>query len=108
MKIYLVAFLMQYGVDTARLQGLATRGISDEELANIANELERTMLTRDADFTTPTLSSLIKNGVIYISYQSSKNEISKLAERIALIANELEPKPGLLIVIEHEYIEVYD
>ena len=54
------------------------------------------------------LLSLVRNGVNYISYQPSKNEISRLAERIASIANQLEPKPGLLIVIEHEYIEVYN
>jgi len=50
----------------------------------------------------------VRNGVIYISYQPSKNEIPRLAERIALIAGQLEPKPRLLIVIEHEYIEIYD
>ncbi len=104
----LVTFLRQYGVDVARLQDLGTRGISDKELVNIANKLERTILTRDTDFTTPSLLSLARNGVIYISYQPSKNEIPRLAERIASIANQLEPKPGLLIVIEHGYIEVYD
>ncbi len=104
----LVTFLRQYGVDVTRLQDLGIRGISDKELVNIANELERIILTRDADFTVPSLLSLIRYGVIYISYQPSKNEIQRLAERIASMANQLEPKPGLLIVIEHEYIEVYD
>ncbi len=104
----LVTFLRRYGVDVTRLQDLSPRGISDRELVNIANKLERTILTRDADFTAPSLLSLIRHGVIYISYQPSKNEIQKLAERIASIVNQLEPRPGLLIVIEHEYIEVYD
>ncbi|MCE4600974.1 MAG: DUF5615 family PIN-like protein [Desulfurococcales archaeon] len=100
--------MRQYGVDVTRLQDLGIRGISDKELVNIANELERIILTRDADFTVPSLLSLIRYGVIYISYQPSKNEIQRLAERIASMANQLEPRPGLLIVIEHEYIEVYD
>ena len=100
--------MRQKSVDVARLQDLGTRGISDKELVNTANKLEMTILTRDTDFTAPSLLSLARNGVIYISYQPSKNEIPRLAERIASIANQLEPKPGLLIVIEHEYIEIYD
>ena len=64
-------------------------------------------MTRDSDFTLPSLLSLIRYGVIYVSYQPSKNEIQKLAERIASIANQLEPKPGLLVVIKHEHIEIY-
>jgi len=56
----------------------------------------------------PGLLSLIRHGVIYVSYQPSKNEIQRLAERIASIVNQLEPEPGLLVVIEHEYIEVHD
>ena len=104
----LVTFLRRYGVDVARLQDLDIRGISDKELVKIANDLKRVILTRDADFTTPSLLSLIRYGVIYISYQSSKSEIQRLAERIASVANQLEPKPGLLVIIEHEYIEIYD
>ena len=104
----LVTFLRRYGVDAIRLQDLGTRGISDRELVSIANKLERTILTRDADFTAPSLLSLIRHGVIHISYQPSKSEISRLAKRIASMADQLKPKPGLLVVIEHEYIEVYD
>ncbi len=104
----LATLLRRHGVDVARLQDLGTRGIGDRELINMANELERTILTRDADFTAPSLLPLIRHGVIYISYQPSKNEIQRLAKRIASIANQLEPKLGLLIVIEHEYTEVYD
>lgn len=104
----LATFLRQYGIDIIRLQDLGTRGISDMKLVDIANKLKRTILTRDADFTVPGLLSLIRHGVIYVSYQPSKNEIQRLAERIASIVNQLEPKPGLLVVIEHEYIEVHD
>ncbi len=104
----LVTLLRQHGIDIVRLQDLGIRGISDKELVNIANELERTILTRDSDFTIPRLLSLTRNGVIYITYQPSKNEILRLAERIASKVNQLKPKPGLLVVIEHEHIEVYD
>ena len=104
----LATILKELNVDTIRLQDLDLRGISDKELINTANELRRTILTRDSDFTTPSLLSLARNGVIYISYQPSRGEISRLAKRIASIAKQLEPKSGLLVVIEHEHIEVYD
>ena len=83
-------------LDIIRLQDLGTRGVSDRELINIANEHERKILTRDADFTAPSLLSLIRHGVIYITYQPSKNEIQRLAKRIASITSQLEPKPGYL------------
>jgi len=104
----LATFLKQYSVDVVRLQDLGIRGISDKELVDTANELERTILTRDSDFTTPSLLSLARNGVIYISYQFSRDETPRLAKRIAFIVRQLEPKPRLLVVIEHEHIEVYD
>jgi len=104
----LITILKQYSVDVMRLQDLAPRGISDRELVEMANKLERTVLTRDTDFTAPSLLSLAKNGVIYISCQFSKDETPKVAEKVASIANQLEPKAGLLIVVEHGYIEIYD
>ena len=61
-------------------------GVSNRELIRIANELERTIVTRDSGLTTPRLLSLTKYGVIYISYQFSRDELPKLAERIASIA----------------------
>jgi len=70
----LVALLKQHGVDVVRLQDLDVRGISDKELVDIANKLERTILTRDLDFITPSLLSLVKNGVIYVAYQFTRDE----------------------------------
>lgn len=104
----LVISLRQQGVDVTRLQDLGTRGVSDKELSNIANELGRSILTRDADFTEPSLLPRILYGVIYISYQPTKREIRELAERITSIASQLEPKPGLLIIINHKHIEIYE
>ncbi len=51
---------------------------------------------------------MMRSGVVYISYQPSKNEMETLAKRIASIANQLKPKPRLFVIIRHEYIEVYD
>jgi len=103
----LATLLKQHGVDVVRLQDLGTRGISDKELVNIANKLERTILTRDSDFATPSLLSLVRNGVIYIAYHFTKDEVTKLAKRIESIIRQLEPRPGLLVIIEYEHIEVY-
>jgi len=104
----LVTLLKRLGIDILRLQDLGIRGISDKELVNMANDLKRTVLTRDSDFATPGLLTLVKNGVIYISYQPSRNETSRLAKRIASVARQLEPKPGLLVIVEHKHTEVYD
>ncbi len=104
----LVALSRELGVDTIRLQELGVRGVSDQELVRIANRLGRTILTRDSDFTTPHLLSLVKSGVVYISYQPSRSELARLAERIASVTHQLEPKTGLLVVVKREHIEVYD
>jgi predicted nuclease of predicted toxin-antitoxin system len=104
----LVHLIREQGVDIIRLQDLGARGIDDRELVEISNRLGRAVLTRDHDFTLPYLLSLVKNGVVYISFQPSKNEIPKLAARIAAIADSYEPKPALLIVVGREHVEIYE
>jgi len=103
----LVALLKQYSIDVVRLQDLGTRGISDKELVNIANKLERTILTRGSDFATPSLLSLVRNGVIYTAYSFTRDEVSRLAKRVESVARQLEPRPGLLVIIEYGHIEIY-
>ena len=103
----LVALLKQYGIDIVRLQDLCVRGISDKELVDIANKLERAILTRGSDFATPSLLSLVRNGVIYIAYSLTRDEVSRLAKRVESIIRQLEPRPGLLVVIEYGHIEIY-
>ena len=104
----IVVLLKKLNVDVIRLQDTGKRGISDKELINIANSLKRTILTRDSDFTIPNLLSLIENGVLYISFQPLWNEMQGLADMIAFIARRLEPRRGLLIVVDREFVEVYD
>jgi predicted nuclease of predicted toxin-antitoxin system len=79
----LTLLLRGRGVDIIRLQDFGAPGLGDRELVNIANRLGRAILTRDHDFTIPYFLSLVKNGVIYISYQPSKTEIMELVDRIA-------------------------
>jgi len=102
----LALLLRGRGVDIIRLQDIGARGLGDRELVEISNRLGRAIPTRDHDFTTPYILSIVKNGVIYISYQPSKTEIMELVDRIAALAKDYNPKPGLLIIIRREYIEI--
>ena len=102
----LVLLLRGRGVDIIRLQDIGARGLGDRELVEVANRLGRAILTRDHDFTIPYFLSLVKNGVIYISYQPSKTEIMELVDRIAVLAKDYNSKPGLLIIVRREYIEI--
>ena len=104
----LIRLLQQHEVDIIRLQDLDTRGIDDRELVKISNRLRRAILTRDHDFTLPYLLSLVNNGVIYISFQPSKNEIPDIAARIVTITRNYNPKPALLIIIGRDYTEIYE
>ena len=103
----LARLVREQGVDIVRLQDLGARGISNGELVEISNGLGRAILTRDHDFASPHLLSLVKNGVVYISFQPSKDELPELAARIATIAKNYEPKPALLIIIGREHVEIY-
>jgi predicted nuclease of predicted toxin-antitoxin system len=104
----LVRLIREHRIDIIRLQDLGARGIDDRGLVEISNRLGRAILTRDHDFTLPYLLSPVKNGVVYISFQPSKNEISELAARIASIVKNYEPKPALLIIIGRERVEIYE
>ena len=73
----------------------------------MSNRLGRAILTRDQDFTSPHLLSLVKNGVICISFQPLKNELSELAVRIANMVKSYQPRPAFLIIIGREHMEIY-
>lgn len=103
----LVRLLQERGVDIIRLQDLGARGVDDLEVVRIANRLGRAILTRDHDFALPHLLSLVESGVIYISYQPSKNDIPDVADRITALTRDYMPKPGLLIIIRRRYTEIY-
>ena len=103
----LVRLLVERGVDVVRVQDLGLRGIGDWELVEVANRLGRAVLTRDADFASPRVLSRARGGVVYISFQPSKGELPLLADRIADLLRRLKLRPGLLVVVEREYVEVY-
>ncbi len=99
--------LAEQGIDVIRLQDLGLRGINDRELIELADNHGRAVLTRDSDFTVPHMLSKVRNGVVYIAFQPTKSGIPLLARRLAVLLRELEPKTGLLVVVEHGSIEVY-
>ena len=71
-------------------------------------KLKRTILTRGSDFIAPRLLKLARFGVVYIAYQPSPSGIPGLAKRIASLADKVEPKRGLLIIVDRHYTELYD
>ena len=103
----LVKALKDLGIDVVRLQDLGLRGISDKEVISLAKDLERTILTRDVDFSKAHLLRIAEFGVIYIAYQPKKEEIPDVAARIAKVSKALKPKRGLLIIIKRNSIDVY-
>ena len=104
----LVALPEQHGVDVVRARDVAERGISDQELVNLANALGRAVLTRDGDFAKPWLRRLARYGVVYISYQPSRSELPQLAKRVAMALVGLEPRPGLLVVVGRGTVRLED
>ncbi len=78
----LVKALKDLGIDVVRLQDLGLRGISDKEVISLAKDLERTILTKDVDFSKAHLLRISEFGVIYIPYQPRKEEVLDVAARI--------------------------
>ena len=103
----LVKALKDLGIDVVRLQDLGLRGLSDKDVISLAKDLERTILTRDADFSNAHLLRMAEFGVIYIAYQPKKEEIPEVTMRIAKVSKALKPKRGLLIVIKRNGVDVY-
>jgi len=64
-------------------------------------------LTRGSDLAAPSLLSLVRNGIIYNAYSLARDEVPRLAKRVESVARQLEPRPGLLVIIEYGHIEIY-
>ncbi len=81
-------------------------GVSDKSVVDVANRLGYVILTRDSDYVA-TYFREARQGVVYISYQPNKAEVSELARRIARISKARESRPGMLIVITPHALKVY-
>ncbi|MEM1611218.1 MAG: DUF5615 family PIN-like protein [Sulfolobales archaeon] len=63
------------------IPGTEHRGINDKEVIDIANELERIVLTRDSDFLEPSLRKRSKYGIAYIDEPIGRDSTRKPAEK---------------------------
>ena len=82
------------------------RGVSNSELLDLANELGRTLVTRDRDFLARHLVKKAKRGLIYIGEPVRRENIYRLAQNIAA-ALELLKKGKLIVIVTSVTIEVY-
>ncbi|BAA81637.1 hypothetical protein APE_2617d [Aeropyrum pernix K1] len=86
------------GLDVEWIPDTGYRGISDKQVARIANDSRRIILTRDSDFLKPYLRKDAKYGIIYIAEPVRKDNLDKLARNIVKALELLKEKPRLIII----------
>ena len=82
------------------------RGISDYEVAILANRDKRIILTRDRDFMKSSLRKRARYGVIYIGEPIRKDNVDRLASNIIKTLKTIDERPFLVIVTSNT-IELY-
>jgi len=102
----LVRKLVEKSIDVVWLSKTEHRGITDEEVVNLANNLGRTILTRNSDFTKRTLLSKAKHGILYLAEPVAKNNLDELANTIENTIKHIVPEKGILIIIKTNYVEI--
>jgi len=78
----LIKKLIKQGIDVIWIPRTEYRGIKDEEVVSLANALNRTVLTRDLDFTRKPLLSKATHGVIYIAEPVTKENLESISANI--------------------------
>lgn len=101
----LTRLLRSMGLDVVWIPETSYRGISNDEIIDIANRAERVVLTRDSNYLKLSLRRRVKYGVIYIGEPIRKDNIKKLAENIAHALNMMR-KP-FLVIVTSSIIELY-
>ncbi len=102
----LVKSLRGMGLDVVWIPETGYRGISDNELVDIANRDGRIVLTRDSDFLEPSLRRRVVYGIVYIGEPVRRDNVERLAENIAKTLEVMKEKPFLAIVTRST-IELY-
>jgi len=82
------------------------RGISSDEVINIANRSGKIILTRDSDYLRSSLRNKAVYGIIYIDEPVRKDNVQKIAENI-LRALEAMSKRHHLAIVTSNIIELY-
>jgi predicted nuclease of predicted toxin-antitoxin system len=102
----LVRLLRNIDVDITWIPETPYRGISDEEIIDLANETERIVLTRDNDFLKPNLRKRAEYGLIYVGEPVRKDNIEIIVENTIKALEEMKGKP-CLVIVKSSTIEIY-
>jgi predicted nuclease of predicted toxin-antitoxin system len=94
------------GLDVVWIPETSYRGISDNEVINLANRDEKIVLTRDSDYLKPSLRRKAKYGIIYIGEPIRKDNVKKLAKNVAKALEIIKEKP-FLVIVTSSTIELY-
>ena len=102
----LVRSLRSAGLDVVWIPETSHRGITDDEVTNLANKNERVVLTRDSDYLKPSSRRRIRRGIIYISDPVRKDNIKRLTRNIVRALERMRGKP-LLAIVTASTVELY-
>jgi len=89
----LVRLLRDMGIDIVWIPETAYRGVSDEEIVDLANSGGRIILTRDRDFLRMRLRRKVEYGLIYIGEPARKDNLVRLSGNIIRALEFLDRKP---------------
>ena len=102
----LVRLLRNMGLDVLWIPETRYRGISDDEVINMADSTKRIVLTRDSDYLKPSLRRRVKHGILYIGEPIRKDNVQKIAEN-TIRALEAMRKRRLSAIVASNMIELY-
>ena len=102
----LIRLLRNMGLDILWIPETNYRGISDDEVINLANRTERMILTRDSDYLKPSLRRGVRHGVLYVAEPIRKDNVQKIAEN-TIRALEAMRQRRLLALVTSVMIELY-
>ena len=83
------------GLDVVWIPETSYRGISDNEVINLANRDEKVVLTRNSDYLKPSLRKKARHGIIYIGEPIRKDTVKKLAKNVAKALEVIKEEPYL-------------
>ena len=102
----LIRLLRNMGLDILWIPETNYRGISDDEVINLANRTERMILTRDSDYLKLSLRRGVRHGVLYVAEPIRKDNVRKIAEN-TIRALEAMRQRRLLAIVTSDMIELY-
>jgi len=102
----LVRLLRSKGLDVLWIPETSYRGISDDEVVNLANSTKRILLTRDSDYLRSRLRKRVEHGILYVGEPIRKDNVWRITENIMKALEAMRGRNLLAIVASH-MIELY-